>query len=89
MVLGLRVHHCAGCELRSGPFSFPMECEMPQSLEYTNSFGDRRISTIRAEFSDADGRRFFVIGPVPLGTYEVRPPYDILEYNSDEMVVNY
>ena len=37
-----------------------------------------------AEFTDDDGNRFFVIGPVPRGTYDVSPPYDVLQYNFEE-----
>lgn len=62
---------------------------MPKSLEYTNSFGDLRVSTIRAEFHDEDGRRFFVVGPVPRGPYDWSAPYDVIEYNPAEMIVNY
>jgi hypothetical protein len=62
---------------------------MPKSIDYVNSFGVNRTSTIRAEFVNDDGDRFFVIGPVLRGPYDPSPPYDILQYNSDEHVLNY
>ncbi len=60
---------------------------MRKSVEYTNHFGDRRTAIIRASFTDEDGNRFLVIGPVPRGSYDVSPPYDILQYTADDHVL--
>lgn len=51
-------------------------------LSYHNSLGQIVTFPIVAEFTDSDGRVFFVVGPVPTGTYDDEPPYRIVPKDS-------
>lgn len=55
-----------------------------RKLSRHNAYGVIVTYPIVAEFSDEDGRRFFVIGPVPRGTYNTSPAYDVVEQHSGE-----
>lgn len=52
-------------------------------LSFHNSRGQIVTYPIVAEFTDSDGRRFFVYGPVPRGTYDTGAPYDVREQDVD------
>lgn len=53
-------------------------------LSRHNGFGQIVTHPIVAEFTDSDGRVFFVVGPVRRATYDISPPYDIVEKGSGE-----
>ena len=55
-----------------------------RKLSQHNAYGVIVTYPIVTEFSDEDGRRFFVIGPVPRGTYDTSPAYDVVEQHSGE-----
>lgn len=52
-------------------------------ISYHNHYGQIVTYPIVAEFHDDDGRRFFVVGPVPRGMFDYSPPYDIVPKDSD------
>lgn len=56
---------------------------MMQKLSYHNAYGQIVTYPIKAEITDDDGRVFYVVGPVPLGMYDTRPPYDVIPKDSD------
>lgn len=53
-------------------------------LSRHNAFGEIVTHPIVAEFTDHDGRRFFVVGPVLRTMYDAAPPYDVVEQGSGE-----
>ncbi len=48
-------------------------------LSYHNARGQIVTYPIVAEFHDVYGTIFYVVGPVPSGTYRTTPPYEIVE----------
>lgn len=53
-------------------------------ISFHNQLGQIVTYPIVAEFTDTDGRRFFVFGPVPQGPYDTTPPYNVREYGNGE-----
>lgn len=49
-----------------------------RKLSYHNTLGQIVTYPIVAEFHDTDGRVFYVVGPVPRGTYKTEPPYVVI-----------
>jgi hypothetical protein len=47
-------------------------------LSYHNTRGQIVTYPIVAEFHNASGQVFYVVGPVPRGTYDTEPPYQIV-----------
>ena len=47
-------------------------------LSYHNARGQIVTFPIVAEFHDADGRVFYVVGPTPQGVYPDGPPYVVV-----------
>jgi hypothetical protein len=55
-----------------------------KNISFHNGLGQIVTYPIVAEFTDPDGRVFFVYGPVVRSTYDARPPYDVLEKGNGE-----
>lgn len=53
-------------------------------ISFHNGLGQIVTYSIVAEFTDPDGRRFFVYGPVERGAYDTRTAYDIREQDGGE-----
>lgn len=53
-------------------------------ISFHNSYGQIVTYPIVAEFTDSDGRVFFVFGPVPRGNYDPSPAYEIREKGDGE-----
>lgn len=51
-------------------------------LSRHNAFGQIVTHPIVAEFTDQDGRRFFVVGPIRRTTNSWLSPYDVVEQGS-------
>lgn len=57
-------------------------------LSYHNHYGQIVTYPCVAEFTDPDGRVFYVVGPVSRGMYDPTPPYDVIPKDSDAWRVN-
>jgi len=55
-----------------------------RKISFHNGLGQIVTYSLVAEFTDDDGRVFYVYGPLYRGMYDPRTPYDIMQKGSGE-----